>query len=774
MFPGHKYEFGEWRLDPAEHLLLRNGKPVALTPKVFETLVVLVENAGRLVQKDEFVKRVWPDTFVDDVALAKNISQLRKLIGNGHGPAIETVPKLGYRLLVPVRLVSEAPETNGHVSITETQPSSLKPKVGFAYFRPGRWESLAIGVIALMALALGIWYYVHSRAAASAGPGIHDAIVIADVVNETGDPVFDDALKQALTIQLEQSPFLGVLSEQRVNGALRLMRRENGRPLTVQLAREVCVRTGCKAVVAGSIGHLGRDYVVGLNAFNCGTGDAFVREQAEATSKENVLWVLGVAARNLRARLGESLNSIQAFGTPVEEGTTSSLDALKAFSMGMKIQSQSGDAEAIPFYQRAVELDSTFATAYARLGATYGNLGQPTQARKCLAKAYELRNGVSERERLYITADYAWVNGELEKETQTYLLWVQTFPKDFIPHVGLASNYNALGHYHRSLQESYEALKLEPDSLAAYGNLGVALLALNQPDAVVDLVKRAQARGVDGLREIAYLAAFLRGNFQDMAAQLTWTSGRPGEEDPLLSLQSNTEAYYGRWRNARDVSRRAMDSALRADSKERAALTKANAALREVEFGNQHIATEDAEAALVLNTGRNVKIIAALTLARAGEVARARAIVRELQTENPSNTLLKVYWIPTINAAICLHLGRRMEALELLQTVAPFELGMSEPVGGLYPIYLRGQSFLAAQQGEKAEIEFQKILDHPGIVLNSPLAPLARLGLARSYALQRDSSKAATVYQQFLATWKDADPDIPILKQAKAEYAKLR
>jgi serine/threonine protein kinase len=466
-----------------------------------------------------------------------------------------------------------------------------------------------------------------------------------------------------------------------------------------------------------------------------------------------------------------------AAATPVEQATTSSLEALKAYSMGVRTKKEKGDSEAIPFYRRAIELDPKFAVAYADLGVCYGNLSQASLAAENIKKAYDLRGRVSERENLRISAYYyAFATGELEKEAQTYELWVQSYPRDALPHRDLGVNEAVLGQFDKALLEYEEALRLEPENVTNYSNAFVGYMALNRTDDAKAVLAAATTRKLDdlGLHFERYSLAFLRGDNAEMAQQVAWGAGKPGSEDPLLSAQSDTEAYYGRLGTARDFSRRAVDSAIRADSKETAAIWQINAGLREAEFENAAQAKQGVAAAMALAPGRDVKVLAALTLARAGDAARASALVQALEKSDPLNTVLKVYWLPTVKAAIALNRRDTAQAIELLQAVAPYELGGPPPLGQLYPIYLRGQVYLASHQGASAAAEFQKIVDHRTIIANFPTGALAHLGLARAYALSGDTAKAMTAYQEFFALWKDADPDIPILKEAKAEYAKLQ
>jgi serine/threonine protein kinase/Flp pilus assembly protein TadD len=639
-----------------------------------------------------------------------------------------------------------------------------------------RWRILVPAAVVIVAALIAGGLYFRFRPATPLTE--KDTVVLADFDNTTGDAVFDGTLKQALAVDLGQSPFLNVLSDRKINETLRLMGRGPNERVTREVAQEICLRTGSKALLAGSISRLGNEYMVGLEAVGCGNGDSLAKEQVAASTKEDAVKAVGKVGASLRAKLGESLSTVQKFDVPIE-ATTPSLEALKTFSMGVTTQQQRGDSEAVPFLRRAIEMDPNFAMAYARLAVAYGNLGQPSLAAENLKKAYALRDRVSEREKFHITADYyAFATGELEKEAQTYVLWMQSYPRDFIPHANLGDNSRTLGQYDKAVTETQTALRLEPNSLSLHTNLAQNLLALNRLDDAKAALDQALVLKLDGwtLHLFTYYLAFLQGDSAQMEQQLSWGAGKPGAEDPLLSTQSDTEAYFGRLTKARDFTRRAADSAIRADSKETAAWWQANAALREAEFGNAAAAKQDVTAALGLAPGRDVKVLAALALARVGDTVRARAMVEELEKSNPTNTVLKLYWLPTLKAAIEVNGGNAARALESLEGAAPYELGEPPPTqeGTLYPAYLRGHAYLLTRNGTAAASEFQKMLDHRGIVVNFPLGALAHLGLARAYALSGDTAKTKTAYQDFLTLWKDADPDIPILKEAKAEYAKLQ
>jgi eukaryotic-like serine/threonine-protein kinase len=681
------------------------------------------------------------------------------------------------------QVAAQQPSTTSDASLAlSIHPSSGAVKAVEPPVASGRklWKIVAPAAVVLVAALIGGGLYLRSRPATptTATPLTEkDTVVLSDFANSTSDPVFDDALKQALAVQLGQSPFLNILSDRRVEETLRLMGRRSAEKITRDVARELCIRTGSKAFLAGSISKLGDQYVVGVDAVGCSNGDTLAKEQEVAGTKADVLKALGKAASSLRAKLGESLATIQKFDVPVE-ATTPSLEALKAFSMGITTFRAKGNAEAIPFYKRALELDPHFAVAYASLGLVYGNLGQASLAAENIKKAYELRDGVSEREKYRISALYYQnVTGELEQSTQVYELWGKSYPKDVVPPGNLAVMYAYLGQIEKSLAATEESQRLAPDA-TGYSNLAGAYLALNRIDDAQKTIEEAQKHNLAGdfLHLGIYQLAFRKNDTTEMERQVAWAAGKPGTEDLLLSFQSDTEAYYGHLTKARDFSRRAVDASVRGESKEAAAIWQVNAALREAELGNSAVAKQDVAAALKLSPGRDVEVLAALVLARSGETARARTIVEQLEKSYPSQTVLKVYWLPTIKAAIELNTNQAAQSLVYLEAAAPYDLGTPPPfqLGTLYPAYLRGQAELLAHNGTSAAAEFQKLLDHKGIVLNFITGSLTHLQIGRAYAMTGDTAKAKTAYQDFFALWKDADPDIPILKEAKTEYAKLQ
>jgi DNA-binding winged helix-turn-helix (wHTH) protein/tetratricopeptide (TPR) repeat protein len=790
--------FGAFELNAASGELRKAGLPLKIHPQPFRVLLLLAERPGQIVTREEIQRCLWGDnTFVDfEGGINFCMRQIRAaLADDAENPRyVQTLPRRGYRFIAPITL---SDLTKQAIPFVPAPGSSAKSKVAAsdgAEFGSldeirvqasplppalvARWHTKTAGakIIVFSAIAILVAaaiFYFHRPPKLTE----KDSIVLADFKNTTGDAVFDDALKQGLAVELGQSPFLNVLSDARASETLKMMGRPANERVTADVGRELCLRTGSKALLAGAISSLGSHYLVDVNAVACSSGETLAKEQFEATRKEDVLKALSRAASHLRAKLGEWLPSVQKFDTPIE-ATTTSLEALKNYSMSAKVISEQGDAPSIPFLKRAIELDPNFAMAYAGLAARYSNLNEPSLAFEYATRAYELRDRVTEREKLRISAYYFRVTGELERQAQVLELWMANYPRDFAPHVSLGANFVFMGQYEKALAELQEALQLAPSDPYICQSLGEVYLALDRLDAAKAILNQAQTRKLDSaeLHWMIYYLAFLQRDLAQMDQQVAWAAGKPGAEDILLSAQSDTEAYYGRLCSARDFSRRAVDSAVRADAKEAAALWQVTAALREAEFGETAEAKNEVREALAMAPGRNVKFFAALALARAGETAEAQAIANELEKNYASNTVLKVYRLPTVNAAIALRKGNPSQALDLLQIVKPYELGQPtpSPLGTLYPAYLRGQAYLLLHNGAAAAVEFQKLLEHPGIALNFPLGALARLQLAKAYAVAGDTPKARSAYQDFLSLWHNADPDIPILKKARAEYVKLQ
>ena len=601
-----------------------------------------------------------------------------------------------------------------------------------------------------------------------------DTIVLADFTNSTGDPVFDGTLKQALGIHLEQSPFLNVLSEQKVGETLKLMDRPRNERLTYEVAREVCVRSKSTVLMSGSIASVGEHFMIAAKAADCHSGDTLASAEAEAQNRNQVLRTLQDVGNELRKKLGESLPSVEKFNQPLDEATTSSLEALQAFSQARKMKEEKSDAEALPYLQRAVELDPNFAYAYSLLGVTYHNLFAYSLASENFKRAYELRDRASARERFYIEGNYyGLVTCEIDKAIQIYTQWIQTYPGDYAPHGSLSRYLIILGRYELANAEAREALRIKPGNSQPAYYLMESYIAMNRLDEAKEAFEAVRSRGVDypGFHWLRYSVAFLQSDEAAMREQITWTIGKPEAEQVLFFEQSETEAYYGRFAKAREFSQRMLESSRLAVSREFAAASTALKGLREAEVGNIVRARRAAAEALQLTPGRNVDGVAGLALARAGEVAQAQKLVDKLNQDFPLDTMMQNYWLPTIRAAMELQKKNPAKAIELLQTADPYELGHA---AYLYPAYVRGQAYLDAGMPQEAVTEFQKMLDHPGIAENNVTGALAHLQLGRAQVMMGDKAAARKSYQDFLTLWKDADPDIPIYRQAKAEFARLQ
>ena len=673
----------------------------------------------------------------------------------------------------------------------DTESTRLRPDyVGMSAGDRTSRAKLAAYITTVMLFAAviagGLYYRWHQQSKRLTDK---DTIVLADFTNSTGDAVFDHTLRQGLSAELEQSPFLNVLSDERVAHTLSLMAQPRDAPLTSQLANEVCQRTASAATIEGSIASLGNQYVLGLKAVNCRNGDALAQELVTADGKEKVLRALGDAATQLRKKMGESLTSVQKYDAPVEEVTTSSLEALNAYSMGQRARQETGNMAAIPFFEHAVQLDPNFAIAHLAIGMEYWNIEEATRAKESMERAYALRDRVSARERFRIIGDYdEVVGGDLPKANENYQLWAQTYPQDKRPLDYLGNNYLFTGQYEQALEALLQEKNLSGNGYYNYDNLVYAYMALNR-------FRDARATAEDGLarkfeplpgRTALYRIDFLEGNLSGMQEAINWAIGKPVAEHLMLDYQAETAAYWGRRKEAWSLSQRADAVARGENENESAAKYLARAALRDAELDNPAAAMEHAGAALKLFPSRDVKILVALAVGRAGDTMRAESLTHELALAYPTDTVLNFYWIPTVRAAAALHRNHGADAIEILQVTAPYELGQPLQMGPatLYPVYVRGEAYLQLGQAGGAATEFQKLLDHPGCVMNFVLGALAHLGMARANALEARTSQGAdadaarvralAAYKDFLTLWKDADPDIPILKQAKAEYAKLQ
>ncbi len=653
-----------------------------------------------------------------------------------------------------------------------TQPGTKQAK-------SNSYRSLAIGGAAIIALALIVsgWLLFSRKAHALTDK---DTIVLAEFTNTTGDPVFNGTLRQGLSAQLDQSPFLSLISDERISQTLTLMAKPKDAPLTPDVAREVCQRTASAAAIEGSISSLGSQYVLNVKAVNCQNGDLLAEEQATSNGKEQVLKALGDAASQLRGKLGESLTSVHKYDALPENVTTSSLEALQAYAIAEQTMDIANDyAAAIPLFQRATSLDPKFAMAYLRLAESYQPLSELDLCAETAREAYELRDRASESEKLEISMFYQLVfTGNLEAARTSAQLWAQTYPRDEDPQVYLWLSYTFMGDYEKSYAAAVQSLKLNPASGNNVVSVAYASQWTGQLDHAKATVQESRARNVDSpwLPLLLYTVDFLLHDAAGMEKQVTEATGKPGVDDQILFLQSETAAYDGQFLKSREFARRAADSAQRADEKETAAEYEAHAAVRDALAGNMDFAKKEAQAALTLASGRQSEPLAAIALGLAGESAQAERFADDLGKRFPDDTIQKFNYVPMIRAAIALHSGDGKRAIDALTASSPYELGETNTsfTFALYPVYLRGEAYLAAKDGSAAAGEFQRILDHSSVVGNEPIGALAHLGLGRAYALSGDTAKSKAAYHDFLRLWEHADPDTPILKEAKAEYAKLK
>jgi eukaryotic-like serine/threonine-protein kinase len=646
----------------------------------------------------------------------------------------------------------------------------------------GRRLGILLSAAALVAMAISayqVWSHRPPRLGSQKILTNKDTIVLADFSNTTGDTVFDGTLRQGLSIQLEQSPFLSIVSDQQIQQTLSLMSQKPDAKLTTEIARELCQRTGSAAVLDGSIAQIGAPYLLTLKAVNCSDGKTLASTEAQASDKNHVLDALGKTASEMRNKLGESLSTVQEFDTPLDEATTPSLEALKAFSSGRQAASP---PIAISSLKHAIELDPNFAVAYTWLGIWHTSIGEPSIAAEYARKGYQLRDHASESEKYFVSVIYyKEVMGNMEKAEQTCKLWMQAYPRTEMPHTYLSGGvYPAMGRYDEVVSEASQAIRLRPDYPVPYVLLTEGYLALNRFDEANATYKKAYERKLYHYyyHSFLYRLAFLQNDAAGMKQQVTLSAGQPGVQETLIAYEADTAAYYGRLRESEDLTRRAMESAERAGGKEKAASFSATSGLREALFGKAEEARERARLALEHSSGVDVQYASALALAYAGDKGSAQSLAEELNKRFPEGTTVQFNYLPTVRAKLALNRGNPSEALEMLRTALPYELGQTTFSGeyvwnGLYPVYVRGEAYLAAHQGGEAAAEFQKILDHHGIAWNSPIGALAHLQLGRAYAMQGDTSKARAAYNDFLTLWKDADTNIPIYRAARAEYAKL-
>jgi eukaryotic-like serine/threonine-protein kinase len=636
-----------------------------------------------------------------------------------------------------------------------------------------KWWKIAIPVVVLLAvIAAGYFFYSRRNRALTE----KDSILLTDFVNTTGDSVFDGSLKQALAVQLEQSPYLNVLPQSRIQEGLRFMGRSPDERITNDVAREICVREGVKAMLTGSISGLGSHYVIDLNAVNAENGDSLGRAQVEADSKEQVLKSLDKAASDLRQKLGESIGSVQKFATPLQQATTSSLEALQAFTLGQAEHQKLEDEKAIPHFQRAIELDPNFAMAYATLGVVYGNLSRTKQQQENLRKAFELKDRASEREKLYISAHYySEGTGEIDKAVAMYEQWKQTYPRETVPWDNLALMYRIAGQPEKALANASEAMRLDPKDKFALSNLSDAYQSLGRYDEARAIIDQANAHGLGSPSDAfsIYTMAFARGDKAGMQRAIDLGKG-PTVEAIMFMIEGMGQCSLGKIQSARQSFAQGITLAQNTGLKELAAGLRQTDSSCLAEVGYTALARQSALEALAASNDRDTRIAGTYGLARIGDTAGSQKLMDELAKEFPTDTLLNSVWVPVARATNQIKANQAAQAVSTLEAAIPYELG-GPPNGAVYwPMYVRGEAYLSLHDGGKAAAEYQKILDHGGIAPSMPLYALARLGLGRAYATQGDKVKAKAAYQDFFAAWKDADPDVPILKEAKGEYAKLQ
>jgi DNA-binding winged helix-turn-helix (wHTH) protein/tetratricopeptide (TPR) repeat protein len=750
----------EARLSSGE--LSKHGLRIRVPGQPFKILAILLERPGEVVTRDELRSRIWSaETFVDfEHSLNSAIKKLRQALGDSaESPRyIETLPRLGYRFIAPVS--SGAP-----VAPVEPAPQPTSaPAVPHSRFRPAQSKALVAAAV-LLGVGGVVWYTLWRPPPLVAE---RDSIVLADFENRTGDPAFDGTLKKLLEVEIRQSPYLNILPDPDVRRTLEYMRRRPDEPITKQVGLEICQRNAVKAMVSGSIASLGNRYVLSLEASNCATGRVLAGAKAEAESKDRVLRALDDATGEIRRKLGESVSSIRRFGAPIEEATTGSFDALKAFALGDELRRQGKTAESIPFFKRASELDPQFTLAYGRLGAVYANLSESGLAKQYLAKAFQLRERTSERERLYLAAQYYEnVSREAGKAIDNYEIWRSAYPRDWIPANNLANKYTALGQYEKAIEAAREAVRLNPNHAFPYETLARAYKRATRFAESKSICEIAIAKHLErwGIHSILYQIAFAEGDSGAMQRQVEWGIGKPTEDQTLMD-EALAAATGGRLRDSRELWQRAFAAARKNGFPDNAAAAVVSQGSIEAAFHNFTEAKERATAALALD-GANVSDDAALVLARTGDLSRAESLADDLVRQYPLDTLVNEVDVPGIRAEVEIRRGRPARAVDLLRNAAPYELrDFSVP-------YIRGSAYLSARMGTDAAREFQKILKNQGVDPISPYYPLAHIGLARAYALEGDNAASRREYEAFLASWKDADQDIPILQEARRAYAGL-
>jgi eukaryotic-like serine/threonine-protein kinase len=765
------YEFGPFRVDPEKEILLRDGEQVPLTPKTFQILLVLVRHSKEVVTKDDLMKTVWPDTFVEEANLSRNVFMLRKALGETPQDHryIVTVPGRGYRLAEDVRSVSEEQVSIEQVSIVAATHSRVKVEVRQS------WPWLWVAVVSVLVLVGGLAGYRYFHRAVVSPQG---AIVLADFNNSTGDAVFDETLRQGTAVQLEQSPIFSIVTDEKIRQTLLRMGRSQDLRLTPGLATEICQRTGSAVVVEGSIASLGSQYVLGLRARDCLAGRILADQQQQAARKEDVLNTLGALVSGLRKQIGESITTLQRYDTPLADATTPSLEALKAYSSGLKALYTKGSAAAIPFFQRAVELDPQFAMAHAFLGRMYGDLGEFDLSAASTSKAYELRNHASDRERYFITVSYdAQVTGNLEKAEQICEAWKQAYPRDPIPHSMLSGIVlPAFGRYEQAAEEGRAAVERDPDFSISYAVLAFANQELGRYAETKAVFQLAADRNLDlpDFVVAQYDLAFLENDEASMQRLAALVNKQPGSAAWMLDHEAFVAAYHGHLRDAVKLAKRAAEATEQSEERERAAQFTAAIAIWQALFGDVAGARQSAKDAIKVSRDRDVEYGAAFALAWIGDSAQAKPLIADLEKRFPEDTSVRFSYLPVLQAVTHLNSHEPAKAVQDLQSTTEYELACPRSCqhgfyGAMYPIYVRGLAYEALNEPTLAAAEFRKILAHPGIIVSDPVSSLANRQLARSLAAAGDKAGAETAYRHFFTLWRDADPELPILKPAKSD-----
>jgi eukaryotic-like serine/threonine-protein kinase len=755
--------FEDFELDLRAYEIRCSGRRLKVERIPMEVLLMLAERRGQLVTRQEIIERLWgKNVFLDtDNAINTAIRKIRQALKDDPEQPrfVQTITGKGYRFIGQITEIARPPESSAQ-----------------------HRRMMVAAIVAVPALGLAAYLYFHRAPRLTD----KDTIVLADFANSTSDPVFDDTLRQGLAVQLEQSPFLSLISDDRIQQTLKLMGKKADAPLTPVISREVCERTASAAVLDGSIASLASQYVLTLRAKDCRSGDVLDQEQVQAVRKEDVFNALSQIASRFRTRVGESLLTVRSHDKPLAEATTPSLEALKAYSSGWQVSFSSGSANAVSFFQRAIELDPNFASAYAALGRMYGDIGESALSAESTSKAYQLRDRASDQERFFISISYdLQVSGNLENARQTCELWAQTYPRAWLPHALLAGGiYTVLGRYEQSIEEAQLAIAGDPDFSIGYSILAGDYLALGRTNEADKTLQRAFARKLDipDFHVQRYIIAFLADDERGMEREAAQNPEGRDAGDWISNARGSIAAYSGHLEDARKMSRLAADLARASGRSETRALYEADAAVREALFGNVSMATQSARGALVLSRSRDVESRAGFALALAGESSQSQMIADDLARRFPEDTLVQFTYLPMLRALRALNRNRPTDAIELLRAAIPYELGSpsaggSEALlgtGALYPAYVRGMAYLAARQGREAATEFQKILAHRGIVISDPIGALAHLQIARAYALSGDPVKTKSAYNDFARLWRDADPGIPVLEQAKEEWTKLQ